>query len=439
MQVAEHTIRNFVSRINSYVYGVNVTQCIICRQEKSNFTVEHVIPDSIGGYYKIYTVCKECNSHLGEKIDSKLTNHKFIEFHRHLNKIKGKGGSIPNPFSGTHKLAKDKEQKVRVILDNEGKLKPIILPKVPSINLSSTSESFEIILDKKEENNVDQIIDKLAKRNGIKRENIVINSKYYHSERPEIIMQLKIDIKEFQIGILKIAYEFAVDSIPEFFNTADAEYISNILLNNDVDALDNKDIFLNDGFNKDILKFLESYIDFDSNNHYLFLIDDPEKGLIAIVKIFDSFASIIKLGASRSYLKDNYIFGINYTSKREFLKFNLHQIRNKVYSPLNYRFQYLIPFGEENEFFNLQHNPNFGFFQINGNLPLYDISGNIIYNDLLDKIEQKHLTTINHGNMPHTLITEVLLDEELYIRLLPNNRLYRILSVSLEQFLVNKL
>lgn len=413
--------------------------CIICREKKDNPTEEHVIPQSIGGYYKIYNVCKDCNSKLGEQIDSKLTNHKFIEFHRHLNGIKGKSGAVPNPFSGTHTLAKDKDQKVRLIIENDGKLKPFIIPKVPLINIGSSSESFELILDRKEENNIDAIIDKLVKRNGLKRENVKINDKKYHSERPEIVMQLTIDIKEFQIGILKIAYEFAVDSIPDYFNTSDANTISKILFNNNLDAIEDKNIFLNDAFDKNVFKFLEAYVDFDPNNHYLFLIEDDNYGLVALVKIFDAFSSVIKLGNSQNYFGNNYLLGVNYTSKKVFEKYSMSEIIKEVYSPLNYRFQYLIPFGEEKEFFDNQQDANFSFFQINNNLPVYNNSGQLIYNDILDKLEQDQLNKINRGNMPETLITEVVLDEELYIKLLPINKLYRILAVSLEQYLITKI
>ena len=56
--------------------------CIICRENKDNLSDEHVIPDAIGGYYHIYTVCKECNSKLGQNIDSKLVKHPFTSFMR---------------------------------------------------------------------------------------------------------------------------------------------------------------------------------------------------------------------------------------------------------------------------------------------------------------------------------------------------------------------
>lgn len=65
-------------------------KCIICRQPTTSFSDEHVIPDAIGGYYHIYSVCKECNSDMGSLVDSKLTNHKFMEFQRRLYGLKGK-------------------------------------------------------------------------------------------------------------------------------------------------------------------------------------------------------------------------------------------------------------------------------------------------------------------------------------------------------------
>ena len=121
--------------------------CIICREEKSNFNDEHVIPDSIQGYYHIDSVCTDCNSKIGSAIDNKLTNHKFIELQRHLLGIKGKSGNIPNPFVGTHVLKENPDQKVRLEVDNNGKFIPRLLPNVPT----AITNQFTITLDKKDE------------------------------------------------------------------------------------------------------------------------------------------------------------------------------------------------------------------------------------------------------------------------------------------------
>ena len=133
--------------------------CIICRQEKTEFSDEHVIPDSMKGYYHIYTVCKTCNSDLGTKVDSKLVNHKFIEFHRYLLGIKGKSGAIPNPFAGTQTLIDDPEQKVIVEIDEKGQFTPRLLPKIPSISPSDKIENIKLTLDARDIHLKDKIIE----------------------------------------------------------------------------------------------------------------------------------------------------------------------------------------------------------------------------------------------------------------------------------------
>ena len=107
-------------------------ECIICRTKKETdkFNDEHVIPDSLGGYYHIDTVCIDCNSNLGTRVDSKLVNHKFADFQRYILGIKGKSGGIPNPFSGTHSFSDKPEQKVQVRLDSDNKVIPYIIPVV---------------------------------------------------------------------------------------------------------------------------------------------------------------------------------------------------------------------------------------------------------------------------------------------------------------------
>lgn len=62
-------------------------RCIICREETDSFSDEHVIPDTLGGYYHIYTVCKDCNSDLGSDVDSKLVNHRFADFQSGLTPV----------------------------------------------------------------------------------------------------------------------------------------------------------------------------------------------------------------------------------------------------------------------------------------------------------------------------------------------------------------
>ncbi|PHS60708.1 HNH endonuclease [Alloalcanivorax xenomutans] len=104
--------------------------CIICREETNSFSDEHVIPDALGGYYHIYTVCKDCNSDLGLRVDSKLVNHQFSHFQRYLLGLRGKSGKLPNPFSGIHQFAEDEGKKVQLRLGEDGKPTPYTITNV---------------------------------------------------------------------------------------------------------------------------------------------------------------------------------------------------------------------------------------------------------------------------------------------------------------------
>ena len=56
--------------------------CIICRREAVEASDEHIIPKALGGYMHTWNVCQECNSILGHKVDSLITNQYFIGFER---------------------------------------------------------------------------------------------------------------------------------------------------------------------------------------------------------------------------------------------------------------------------------------------------------------------------------------------------------------------
>ncbi|XYU91462.1 HNH endonuclease [Pasteurella multocida] len=64
--------------------------CIICRKEFTTTrpaTKEHIIPESIGGNYIIETVCKDCNSKMGTKIDAPFVKNLISRLHIEENQI----------------------------------------------------------------------------------------------------------------------------------------------------------------------------------------------------------------------------------------------------------------------------------------------------------------------------------------------------------------
>ena len=77
-------------------------ECIICNKANKK-SVEHILPDSLGGKLTINSVCKKCNDKLGSKIDAKMLNDDFIVVMRYKFDIKNKDNQpvdIGKHFSG---------------------------------------------------------------------------------------------------------------------------------------------------------------------------------------------------------------------------------------------------------------------------------------------------------------------------------------------------
>ena len=408
--------------------------CIICRQGKDEkeFNDEHVIPDSINGYYHIKSVCTKCNSTLGSKIDNKLTNHQFISFQRHTLKIAGKSGKVPNPFAGTHILKDDSNQKVRLDFE-DGKLEVKLLPNISN----EIAENFQIKIDKKDEHKVDEIIDKFLTRNGIPKDKVKIQKSESSAFQPWVQASMKIDIKDFKMAMLKIAYEFAVDTIPTYFDDPNSKVISNVLETCDFQNLYSKVKFLGDGFNKEILKPFSHLIDFESDNHYLVLCDIPNIGLICIVNLFSVFNLGVKLSDKNGFIPESIIVGKNDLGTKTFEKFSMAKLFSHVYSPINYTFYYFLT--NVQEFLDNEKHPDFSFYRVGHNTPFFNKDGQIKYSDINDKIHQRHLNRIESGDEINDLITDITLDEELYLKVLPINKLYRVIAVRLEQHNIRKI
>ena len=140
-------------------------KCIICRQNytaaNNKLSDEHVIPDSLGGYYHIYNVCDECNKRMGEIIDPKLVSHKIMELCRFLNNIKSRNDYLPNPFGGSWNIKDEDDLKVQVFLNEDGNIDYKLIPSgIKKIN----KNHFRLIVDKRDEKIVDKILNRFCKK-----------------------------------------------------------------------------------------------------------------------------------------------------------------------------------------------------------------------------------------------------------------------------------
>lgn len=406
-------------------------KCIICRKNKVEFSDEHVIPDSIKGYYHIYTVCKNCNSKLGENIDEPLTNHKFMEFQRFSMRIPGKKGKIPNPFDGVHSFKDEEGIKVKIQEDKEGELTPYILPNIPRDTLNN---NFSIMVDKKDEKDIDKIINKILKRGGIPKENAsIVRNETQTIDKP-IEVKISIDIEKFKMGLLKIGYEFATDTIKDYFlKDVKAKTISNLLYNADFDGLAKHNLFIGNGLQNEIMKPFESFIDFKADFHYLILISSKEFGLICFINLFNTFSIGIQLSNKEYYIPGSLIIGINDTLEKKFKKVTLDKLINDCYSVPKLRFAFSFNNEyEELEFKREEKKVDFDYYKLNGDTPLFYKDGKIAYKSCNEKLKQKQLICKNLGDFKK-IINNFTLDEELYIKILPSQKLLKVVEINIEQ------
>ncbi len=314
-------------------------ECIICRLEKLSFSDEHVIPESLGGFYHIYSVCTKCNSKLGATVDSKLVNHTLSDFLRFHFRIKGKGknGKIPNPFAGIYSIRNNPEKKFEIKLDSNFEIVPYLIPLIKQ-NKNEKSISFSISIDACDEKKLDTIIRKIANRNKIPYESILFQEKIYKDHAPPpFIFQPSIDLHYFKLGLLKIAYEFAVDSIPSYYNDAMAMDISITLFNANYDR--STEFIIGNGFEQN-LKPLEYFLDFESKKHYLILAS-LEGGLVCVIKLYMAFSITVVLSEMKNHYLINeklFLIGINDIENKSFRKLSMSELmietRNPIYKKI---------------------------------------------------------------------------------------------------------
>jgi len=416
-------------------------ECIICRARKEPdlFNDEHVIPDSLGGYYHIYTVCIDCNSNLGTQVDSNLVNHKFSDFLRYILGIKGKSGHIPNPFAGTHSFSDKPEQKVQVRLDSDNKIIPYIIPKIKHNKNNGVLESVNIVIDASDESQLNNIINKIAKRIGVPSERIVINEKQVQTERcPEIHVPLSIDLHDFKLGLLKIAYEYAVDSIPDYYDDTTAIEISKVLFNAD-HSKSTDFVKIGDGFQHEIMGQFEHLLAFDEKKHYLILVNTQSLGLICFVKLHRLFTVGIVL-SGKQYLKDNILIGINDIDKKIFRKLDFFELINETHSIPELRFQYYFANQSQvNEFMEIEKQSDFRIYEEDGEIPFFYANGE----HAGKTVHQKQTELMNVAQFDNSTagltITRIEMNEVLYLKASPSNKLLMVLAIQEERRQICKL
>lgn len=414
--------------------------CIICREVTDDFSDEHVIPDALGGYYHIHTVCTSCNSNLGSAIDSKLVNHQFADFQRYLLGLRGKSKKLPNPFSGTHHLADDESKKIQLRLDSDNKPVPYTITNVTYEKIESDEggTKVSICLDASDEKKLDGMLNKIAKKLRVPIEQFENIDRSIQTQSPYIKFTLAIDLSEFKIGLLKIAYEFAVDTVEDYFDDPSATEISRIIKHAEYSSVEEY-VSIGNGFDHKLFDSMGTYLDLDSKKHFLLLSGSQSYGLLCLVHLHRMFSIGVQL--SKSPYPDNLmVIGVNDIEGKSFRKVYPDNLLKELYSAPELRFQYSFPSDAAvREFLALQSAENFDFLRIDNEIPVFDRLGNTMGSCLYQKMMAvENLVTseaLEGGGIAHTFP----LQEEIFIKIVPSGKLVQITAVREELRQVSKL
>lgn len=288
-------------------------RCIICHADDVELSDEHVFPDAIGGCYHIYTVCKKCNSFLGEAVDNPLTNHTIIKLYREDYKLAGKTGKIPSFLLDSDITNKDNpEEKMKFYVDENDEVKLKYLPNTKEVIDENGNTKFEIKVDYSDKDKLAKIQEKKMKRYQKKGFSANLSQPEIVSQKGMTIQsELKFDLQKYRIGLLKIAYESLCDFFPAYEDDCYGLQISNILKNAKYEDV-NKFVNVGNGFEDiDIFNTFKVFqVDF-KNKHTLFFIFSEEAGLYCFISLFDKIKVGIKM-SDKNYL--GYVFAIFITN-----------------------------------------------------------------------------------------------------------------------------
>lgn len=201
-------------------------------------SLEHVIPDAIGGSLIINDVCKTCNSLLGSNIDVHLVSNFLIEMKRFdknllgrrknlkfpLSKGELKPGSgkfvLWNPIAATEKRLK-LERYIRFIKVKDGTARLLVSLDIPEV------ESLPVIIKKMTEK---------YRKKGYEINSTDINFEEKTVKNPSLYYEHDFDFIGYQLALLKIVYEVAYINLgSDFMEYEIAKSTRELLIKSNVD------------------------------------------------------------------------------------------------------------------------------------------------------------------------------------------------------------
>lgn len=300
-------------------------KCAICHQTDVRYSNEHVIPKALGGrYVRQQMVCVECNSELGRRVDDALVNHSLSKMFRLVHGLAGKAKNPPSPFAGEHSLWSDPTQKMRIDVGEGGLLVPYFITQVRQVKLGGGRVDVSISVDSTDEGRLEPIVRKIANRlGGSGEEALAAVERTVVQSDSEVRVNLAIDTRNYKIGLLKIAYEFAVDRISRYMGCRDAKEIARILRGGLFEEVE-RYVNIGSGLDRSIMGPFSRFLGYDGVKHYLVLFSS-DVGVLCFVHLHNLFTVGVTL--SRECFGEQFEIGVNDVEKGSFRVYGPDHIR----------------------------------------------------------------------------------------------------------------
>lgn len=272
-------------------------KCYLCNIElnENNKSIEHIIPQSIGGKLKSKDIlCKDCNSKFGSNIDKKFVdNFEFISV-------------IVNPKTDRHTKGlglKAQIENSEVLLYRDIVISSQFKPKITKDNNKKYFEFGGIFskINLEDKNKFEKNVEEILKNNGVNdcKDWIKNNIQVTDNEKPLIMLQPKIDIKEIVFGYLKVAIGYC---FLKKFNCYIDKNILQEFQNFNFDFIEKNTALLSQDIFKD-----------GRICHRIFLVGDEKlKKLFCIVGIYDflHFAFVLNSDYSGENFIEKYCYDL---------------------------------------------------------------------------------------------------------------------------------
>jgi hypothetical protein len=345
--------------------------CIICHQEKSEFSDEHVFPACIGGAFVIRNVvCKECNKKMGDNIDTPFSQLKEILVIRNLHDLRRDNRSIKHPFKSREYMYNGKPY---IILRNE---QGFLAGQKPNLEITEKDGGFLINIHmskmfyKSDEQIIKMFADEVKERTGLDlNADMIINKR--ETEQEAVTIKESDFNNPWIFEFLKVSYEAGVTFVHKYIDDDMAMIYSKMLTEGEFDR--NYAQYFNPQGEITAIAyqrikektFLWQYPSF------VVIMTLPSYGLVSAVRIFDFFYVMI-LSPKETYLDERIIYLVN-----DIIENNFYAGFLKL--PIAFNFSFDTTLFSEVQLDELKKgNLITSFVSDNGKIPVYDLQQELL-------------------------------------------------------------